>query len=113
MSEEKRKHGLRIKQRLEVEIWHNSPRTQAFVEDLSESGMFIDTNMAIHEGADIQFSFRIPGIDPETPISGAGTVMWSDPTGLGIKFLDLSEEDRKRIRFFVGAVFFNQPPELL
>ncbi len=112
MPDENRQGALRVKQRLEVQFWHDSPPTAAFVEDISETGMFVDTNQPLPKGSNVEFSFQIPGIDPETPLRGAGTVVWSDPTGMGVRFSDLSETDRQRIRFFVGAVFFNQPPEL-
>ena len=112
MASEEHRSSIRVEKRLAIEYSSNCPPIQAFVEDLSESGMYIDADHALPAGETLEFTLTLPDGEAETPIKGSATVVWSGPTGMGVEFTELSEAARDRIRFFVAAVHFQQPPDL-
>lgn len=112
MSSEERRAWIRVEKRLAMEYSSNCPPIQAFVADLSESGMFVDVDQALPAGSTLEFSFSLPDAEAETPVNGSAVVVWSGPSGMGVEFSELSDASRERIRFFVAAVHFDQPPDL-
>jgi uncharacterized protein (TIGR02266 family) len=77
------------------------------VRNLSVGGLFVATPHLLASGREVDLCFRLPG-EPE--IRTRGAVAWrrqGDPAaglqpGLGIRFLDLSDEDCARIQRFAG-----------
>jgi molecular chaperone DnaK len=78
-----------------------------FVENLSNSGLFIATHSIRPIGALVEFSISI-GESPE-PVKGVGEVRWvrqysetsdSHP-GMGLRFIELSPDSRRRIEAFL------------
>jgi hypothetical protein len=74
--------------------------------------MFIDADRPLPAGSALEFSLLLPDGEPEAPVKGSAVVVWSAPTGMGIEFTRLSDAARERIRYFVAAVHFGQPPDL-
>lgn len=106
MSEENRV-AVRVKKALDIVYSSASPPIRARLEDLSETGMFIETSHPLEIGAELDFSLVLPGQASDLPIRGKGTVAWSDQAvGVGVRFTELSEEDRERLKWFVAEVFF-------
>lgn len=112
MSSEEHRSSIRIDKRLAIEYSSNCPPLEAFVEDLSETGMYIDVDQALPAGAALEFSLSLPDAEAAVPVKGSAVVVWSAPTGMGVEFTELSDAVRQRIRFFVAAVHFDQPPDL-
>jgi cytoskeletal protein CcmA (bactofilin family) len=112
MEDQDPRRSIRAQRRLAIEFSSDCPPIQAFVEDLSETGMFIDVDHALPAGSKIDFSLSLPDSDRETPVTGKGVVVWSSPTGMGVEIEEIADADRERIRFFVAAVHFGQPPDL-
>ncbi len=112
MVSEEQRVSIRVEQRLAIEYWSNCPPIEAFVEDLSETGMFVDVDQTLPAGNTLEFSLSLPDADADTPIKGSAIVVWSGPTGMGVEFTDLSNATRERIHFFVAAVHFGQPADL-
>lgn len=112
MDSEEHRRSIRVEKRLAIEYSSNCPPIQAFVEDLSESGMYIDVDQALPAGTPLEFSLTLPDAQPDTPVKGSAVVVWSGPTGMGVGFTELDDEARQRIHFFVAAVHFGQPPDL-
>ena len=104
--------AVRVAKRLAIEFSSDCPPIQAFVEDLSESGMYIDVDHALPAGSRLDFTLSLPDAEAETPLAGSATVVWSGPTGMGVEFGELGDAERERLRFFVAAVHFHQPPDL-
>ena len=106
--EEKRQSGaIRVQKPLEVKYACGCPPIQARIEDISETGFFLDSTNALQIGSVLEFSLRLPLETGETTISGRGKVVWMQETvGAGVQIVELSEKDRDAIRFFVGSVFF-------
>jgi uncharacterized protein (TIGR02266 family) len=75
--------------------------TQSF--DISARGIFLRTAQVLPVGQEILVRFRLPGV--AHPFKAVGRVIWSSPTdtpqghpaGMGIQFLDLSEQERAMI----------------
>ncbi len=112
MSSEEQRRALRVGIRLAIEYSSDCPPIRAFVEDLSESGMFLDVDQGLPAGSTLEFSLALPDARAETPIQGRGIVVWSGPTGMGVEFTELSDGARQRIHYFVAAVHFGQPTDL-
>ncbi len=112
MTSEEHRSSIRVEQRLEVEFSSNCPPIRADVEDLSETGMFVDVDRPLPAGSTLEFSLSLPDSEPETPVTGSAVVAWSAPTGMGVEFTKLSDAARERIHYFVAAVHFGQPPDL-
>ena len=112
MSSDKPRTSIRVEKRLAIEFSSNCPPIQAFVEDLSETGMYVDVDQALPAGVTLEFSLSLADAEAGTPVEGSAVVVWSGPTGMGIEFTDLSDAARERIRYFVAAVHFGLPPDL-
>ncbi|MBI3086381.1 MAG: TIGR02266 family protein, partial [candidate division NC10 bacterium] len=75
--------------------------------DLSARGIFLRTSEVFPVGEDLLLRFKLPGV--AHPFRTAGRVVWSSPTdtpkglpaGMGIQFLDLSEEERGTLERFI------------
>lgn len=108
MSDEKRGPGsIRVQKPLEITYRANSPPIQARIEDISESGFFLDNTNALHVDSILEFTLDLPGESGSMRIAGKGKVIWIQPTvGAGIQFVHLSQEDREALRFFVASVYF-------
>lgn len=79
--------------------------SRARVEDLGEGGAFIDTMNPY--AVDEEFEFRLTFDDGQDPIVGKAVVKWQQPAvGMGVEFVDLGQEERERIKFYVAAEFF-------
>jgi hypothetical protein len=67
--------------------------------DLTSSGAFLESVLHIPEGTPITLKFKI---DSTTIIVPAEVRYSIEHVGFGVRFVDLREEDRKRIDGFVG-----------
>lgn len=108
MDDEKRGSGsIRVQKPLEITYSANCPPIRARIEDISESGFFLDNTNALTVDSDLDFVLELPGESGPVPIKGKGRVVWIQPTvGAGVQFIDLSQEHRDAIRFFVASVYF-------
>lgn len=107
MSEDRPEHRgfVRVEKRLVLEYRANGAPFRALVTDLGEGGAFVDTPGPLPPGTDLTFTLDLD--DAMEPITGRARVAWRQETvGMGIEFLDLSDDDRQRLRFFVASVFF-------
>lgn len=99
--------AVRVKKALDVVYSSASPPIEARLEDLSETGMFIETSHPLEVGAELEFWINLPGDETDRPVSGKAEVIWSDKAvGVGVHFTEISEEDRERVKWFVAEVFF-------
>ena len=87
-----------------------------FTRDISEGGVFVATYNVFPVGTVMELELQMPGT--EAPVKVKGEVRWwaeanedSDGhPGVGVRFLDLSVEDRDRINRFVAvrdSIFFD------
>ena len=107
LNKPERRAAVRVTKSIDFLYSSDSPPIPARIEDLSESGAYVDTTHPLTVGTKVDFSFHLPGAEAAEPILGRGRVAWVDPmVGIGLEFLDLEEGDRKQIRFYVASVFF-------
>ena len=93
---EKRRHR-RVKILQDI---HFGQQTQRRVDDLSEEGMFIATPASYLPESVLDLKFRL--FNDDAPIEVQAEVRYvQEGTGMGVRFLNLKDKDRKRIREFV------------
>lgn len=91
---------------------------EVFVMDLGLAGVFVEHETPLPRGEQVQVCFPLPG--NEIPVSAACRVAWwheastplaskSLPAGLGLEFVDLPENDRRRIREYLCEHFRRNP----
>lgn len=100
---------------VEVSLVSDSHFYTGLSENLSEGGVFVATHALRAVGDTIELTLSVPD---SKPIEVVGKVRWlrdvSDridlPTGMGLRFISLSEEDARAIRRFLekrAPLFFD------
>ena len=108
-SQEDRK-SVRITRSLAAMYSSNCPPIAARVEDVSETGMYLDTHHPLSLGQLIRFRIELPDDQPDKPIEGVGRVVWTEQMlGAGIEFVQIDPADKTRIRFYVAEQLFSPP----
>ena len=70
--------------------------------NISAGGMLVKTENTLEEGVALRLEFQLPG-DP-VPVHAIGIVQHVMPGSfMGIRFVEMSEADRRRIEAYVGA----------
>src|SRR6202011_468336 len=95
----KENRRLRARQRIDQLTYANfGPGNGGIVMNLSEGGLSFQGIGAVHKGQLINLSFKLPGTGSQ--IEAYGEVVWSNDSGKGggLRFVDLSEEARQRIK---------------
>ena len=93
-----RTRGLRVE--IDPLVYVNFPNESAFVLNLSDRGMAIQTMDVLSPGQLYPFSFPLP--ETEGPIQGQARISWSDQSGrAGMEFIRLSDFDRQRLTQWV------------
>jgi hypothetical protein len=76
----------------------------ARITDISERGLFVDSRSPLAEGAPVTFTFSL-STSGDKPITGEGRVVWrQEAVGMGIEFTGLSDDNRAKIRQFIGKL---------
>jgi len=97
---------------LKVYVGFNSEHNfyAGFTQNISAGGLFIATHQPLDVGRQVELLFHVP--TKKGPLRTRGVVAWvreygeatSDVSpGMGIRFVDLSEEDTEAIRSFLQA----------
>lgn len=102
-----RREHVRVRLSVEVSMVTDQSSFVGFTENISESGIFIATHQVQPVGALVSFDFTLLG--REAAIHAKGQVRWvrayhetSDaPPGLGIRFLEMTDEVHEAARFYV------------
>lgn len=82
----------------------------AFMLDLSEGGMAVQSLAPVKSGQVLNISFLLPGSG--ISIEGKGVVVWSDPTGRsGVEFADFSEEHHAALKAWVTQRVHTAPAD--
>ena len=102
-----RRGAVRVAKSIDFQYSADCPSIKARLEDISETGAFVDTTHALTVGSQVEFSFRLPYPEDPSPIEGRGRVVWVQPmVGVGLEFQQLTAEDRQRLRYFVASIYF-------
>jgi type IV pilus assembly protein PilZ len=89
----------------------------ASIANISEMGIFVKTTEPLAVGTEIALKFEPPTSEP---FQLRGTVQWINPVrpdgdnpnpGMGIKFVDLTAEDRERLVEAIRAIAYVNEPD--
>jgi uncharacterized protein (TIGR02266 family) len=104
MDQSDRRSASRIPHLVEIRYASDSPVLSARVTDVSEKGLFVDSRSPLKEGSPVTFTFSLTD-SGDKPITGEGKVVWrQEAVGMGIEFTGLSDENRAKIRQFIGKL---------
>jgi c-di-GMP-binding flagellar brake protein YcgR len=87
---------------LATQVLHDQGSMIGFSRDISNGGMFIETNQILDPGTRLNLRFHL---DPQDPIVRAeADVLYGIPKiGIGLQFTEVLPEDYERIRAFVAS----------
>ena len=107
----------RIYERVDVEWSVDCETEQTFlyasITNISEMGIFVTTHEPLEVGTRLTLRFALPG--EQSPFILLGQVQWVNPIrmlsdnpnpGMGIRFIDLSSENRERIISSVRTIAY-------
>ena len=92
----------RSQQRLDVSldaVWDGHGNRPARITDLSEGGCFVDTTGEAVTGERLTFRVQLPDGNWLELTGEVAHHVW--PVGFGLRFVDLSEEQRERLLSFI------------
>lgn len=110
MPPEKRQHP-RINQFIEVNFKDSESFVKAYMTNVGSGGIFLKTDEPFELNQNVIVKFSLP--DYKEPITAEGKVVWvnpkggkslSHPPGMGIKFIQMSPEDKQRLDEYVAKV---------
>ncbi len=89
---------------LATQVLHDQGSIIGFSRDISNGGMFIETNQILDPGTHLNLRFHL---DPQDPIVKAqADILYGIPkVGIGLQFTEVQPEDYDRIRAFVAAKY--------
>jgi type IV pilus assembly protein PilZ len=106
---QERRLAPRVLVDLEVDYGNQDNFLFAYIKDISETGIFVRTDNPEDPGTRLNVRFT-PLVDQEEPpLELEGEVIWINPyrpgtsihPGMGIRFIDLTKEQRYRLTEFV------------
>lgn len=112
MSDEAKRQFLRHALDAKIEVIEGSlgVRLRFETSNVSQGGVFIESDLLYDLGEIIWFSFTLPGA---MEIRTRGRVVWAkkevdqddpeDRPGMGVEFLDLSDAERAALEGYLGA----------
>ena len=112
MSDEAKRQYLRHSLDAKIDVIEGSLGVKLRFEasNVSQGGVFIESDLLYDEGEVIWFSFTLPGA---MEIRTRGRVVWAkkevdeedpeDRPGMGVEFLDLSESERAALEGYLGG----------
>ena len=101
-SQAERRQFFRLTTHILIRVAAGEASQMATAIDLSQGGLFIETRQPLQTGARVQLQLAPPD-ERRDPVELAGTVAWvgrhgrGGPSGMGIEFVDLSDEQRAAI----------------
>jgi uncharacterized protein (TIGR02266 family) len=111
--EVERRGGLRLKVSLSIEYQSQGLWQESATFNLSSWGVFIRTAVPFDTGEQVILRFQLP--ERGMPTRVMGRVVWAnaDPSkwggmGMGIQFLDLSEDDHTAIELYLARLVSSQ-----
>jgi uncharacterized protein (TIGR02266 family) len=110
-----RRHATRVPVDIEVDYQCEGTYLFSFITDLGALGVFLRTNNPYVVGTRLNVSFKPPGEALELQV--AGEVRWISPfrsggfqtpaePGMGVAFVDLTDEQRARLLALVERVAY-------
>jgi len=114
-----RRRWERVLVDIEVDYGHEDTYVFAYIRDISVTGLFVRTHTP--EPAHTRLNVRFTPTDAEQPLELEGEVIWVNPyrpgnpaslhPGMGIRFIDLDQNDRERLISFVKRFAYIDGPD--
>jgi uncharacterized protein (TIGR02266 family) len=98
-----RRGSARISVKLYVRYRSDSVLLDGWVENLSSSGLFLRSDVLDVEGQRVTLKLTLPGEGAPVYVDGEVARLVKDPpeTGMGIRILDISPLERRRLANFM------------
>jgi type IV pilus assembly protein PilZ len=68
--------------------------------DIGTGGVFIETTEPISVGQELTLNFTFP--DSQETIKVNGEIVWRNPKGIGVKFVDISHQQVDKIKTYIA-----------
>ncbi len=106
-----RRRSFRVPVQTPVQLsLENGTDVEAILLDLSEDGMDVLAAQPLCPSVSLTVRFALSDIDPD--MEARGEVAWANPNGQsGVRFIDVSENLRARLKAFVAAHAPELPPD--
>lgn len=105
--------SLRVDTSYQVRLNTVGDFKKAYIRNISGGGLFVETSHFAEIGTKVALQLLLP--DEIQPMDIESSVAWinpratsSTPQGLGLKFLKMTEADRKRIQKFINLTIENK-----
>lgn len=85
-----------------VDYCVNDQYYRDFIQDISESGLFIKTSQSFSVGQKIQMTFMSP--DYQKPFKIKGEIVRVHTDGVGVKFIIESQVQESALKSFMGNI---------
>ncbi len=76
-----------------------------WVHNVSEGGVFIETSRPLSLRTDVTLAFTMP--ESDIPIETKGKVMWTSKNGMGLKFKEVDESTRDKIKSALSQMWYS------
>jgi uncharacterized protein (TIGR02266 family) len=98
---DERRQDVRVPLLIEVSWEAKAGNYEARTSDLSTGGCFVDTIAQVTLGEEVHFKLQLPG---GNWMELQGQVTYAYPNvGFGVRFINLSEEDKKTLEGLISA----------
>ena len=83
---------------INVHLKIRGQKFRSYILDISKSGAFIETSTAFSKGLKMLLTFSSP--EDRQPLNLIGEIVWADIRGVGVKFLQLTEDQSRKLESF-------------
>lgn len=109
-----RERERRASARLPVEMWVEeiTDGSQVFrrAGNLSRGGLYLDHTIPVPVGTRVSLRFTLPGDSRAMTVTGeVVSISAKDALGMGVKFVEVSEEDRQRVEAYLSRATTPMP----
>jgi type IV pilus assembly protein PilZ len=85
---------------LSVDYQSQDRQHSEHILDIGTGGVFIETTEPIAVGQELTLNFKFP--DSEKDIKVDGQIVWRNPRGIGVKFIDISQQQVDTIKTYIA-----------
>jgi len=110
MEERRKWKRLEINLPVKYEVLLTKEAGESITKDIGAGGVCVFSSKPLKEGTRLRAEIKLP--NQEKPIRFTGEVLWSEPrdvnggsgeSRIGVKFVDISDEDREAIFNITGS----------
>jgi len=101
----------RVQKTLSLTYKDNLAFVRAYLTNISTGGLFVKTDKPLPQGEQFLLRLQVPEI--ADPLKISCEVVWArsparatakEPTGMGVKFIEMSKKDRELLKQYLGRV---------